>query len=105
MDILEQAKQKIVYLHTCDSAYIIAHAAWSACDHRMYPGPCAMDISSGLDSENREIVFGLQNITNQPDFSNSDQEAMLHWLHARGYSKWLAKKFKTHAKKLIWWER
>lgn len=104
MEILEQAKQQISYLHTCDSAYILAHAAWSACDHRMYPGPCAMEIGSSLDGTRKQLVFQLQQITNQPDFSNSDQAEMLRLLHARGYTKYLCKQFKTTAKKLIDWE-
>lgn len=104
MEILEQAKQKINYLHTCDAAYILAHAAWSACDHRMYPGPSIFEVSCDLDASNKQIIFGLMQIAQQPDFSNSDQAEMLRWLHDRGYTKYLCKQFKTTAKKLIDWE-
>lgn len=104
MQVLEQVKGRINTLQTCDAAYILAHAAWSACDHRMPPGPCAMEVSSKLDSNNRELVFQLQQITNQPDFSNSDQAEMLRWLHSAGYTRYLCKQLKTKKNKLIDWE-
>lgn len=104
MEVLELAKERINALHTCDSAYIIAHAAWSACDHRMQPGPCAMEISSKLDERHTRLVFQLQQITVQPDFDNSDQAEMLRWLHKKGYTKYLCKQLKTTKAKLIDWE-
>lgn len=103
MELLKKVKQKIASLHTCESAYLLAHAAWSACDHRQLPGPSAMEISSGLDDSNKKLVFQLQHITLFPDYSNSDQAEMLRWLHNSGYSKYVAKRAKTTMKKLIDW--
>lgn len=103
MDLLQRVKQKINSLHTCDSAYILAHAAWSACDHRQIPGPSAMEVSSVLDENNKKLVFQLQQITLFRDYDNSEQAEMLRWLHNVGYSKYVAKRAKTTMKKLIDW--
>ena len=104
MNVLEEVKKKIAYLTTCSSAYLLAHAAWSACDHRCLPGPSVLDISADLDSECQKYIFNLQQITSFPDYSNSDQAEMLRWLHKNGYSSYVAKKVKTTKNKLVDWE-
>ena len=106
MQLLEAVKKKITYLHTCRGAYILAHAAWSACDHRYLPGPSALEISANLDLGNIELVHMLQQITGMADYSNPDQAEMLRWIHEQpfGYSNYIAKQLKTTKKKLIDWE-
>lgn len=103
MEILDQVRNKIMYLHTCNAAYILAHAAWSACDHRELPGPSVISVSASLDSSNVELVYRLQQITTHMDYSNDDQAKMLRWLHDNGYSRYVAKQVKTTMKKLIDW--
>jgi len=104
MMLLEIVKKRIDYLDSCTAAFILAHAAWSACDHREQPGPSALHISYSLDSSNIELVTQLQKITCCDDYSNSDQVEMLKWLHSSGYSKYIARRLKTTIKKLVDWE-
>lgn len=104
MDLLDKVKQKIDSLYSCDAAYILAHAAWSACDHRKPPGPSALEVSAKLDSSNTEIVQQLYDITAHYDYSNADQTEMLRWLHQRDFSGYIAKQLKTTKKKLVDWE-
>lgn len=103
MKLLEDVKNKIIYLHTCSAAYILAHAAWSACDHRELPGPSALRVSVALDSSNKELVYQLQQITSCHDYSNDDQAEMLKWLDSNDYSNYVAKQVKTTRKKLADW--
>jgi len=103
MELLDDIKQKINYLGTCTAAYILAHAAWSACDHRELPAPSALKISVSLDSSNVEMVAQLQQITTCHDYSNSDQAEMLRWLDSNGYSGYVAKQVKITKKKLVDW--
>lgn len=103
MQVLDNAKAKISQLSGCHAAYLLAHAAWSACDHRELPGPSCLETSSTLDASNKELLFSLQQISCLPDYSNSDQAAMLRWLHEQGYSSYIAKKVKTTKAKLVDW--
>lgn len=104
MNILEQVKQKITSLYGCDSSYILAHAAWSACDHRNFNGPSALAVSTGLDSGNKGLVNRLYDITSHYDYSNVDQAEMLKWLHENEFSGYIAKQLKTTKKNLVDWE-
>lgn len=104
MVLLDKVKKKIDYLHTCSAAYILAHAAWSACDHRLLPGPSALEISCSLDQDNYDLVVQLQRLSVCTDYDNSAQAEMLRWLHSAGYSKYVAKKVKSTMKKLVDWE-
>lgn len=103
MDILERTKTKIASLSGCSAAYLLAHAAWSACDHRELPGPSFLELSSTLDGSNKELAWQLMNISVLGDYSNRDQAEMLYWLHDRGYSSYVAKQLKTTKKKLVDW--
>lgn len=103
MDLLEKVKFKIAELNTCSAAYILAHAAWSACDHRELPGPSVLEVSHRLDKGNIDLVSQLQNITRCTDYSNTDQAEMLRWLHSSGYSKHVAKQVKKTMKTLVDW--
>lgn len=103
MQLLNEVKAKIQYLHTCTAAYLLAHAAWSACDHRKLPGPSTLQISAALDHSNKHLIAELQRITDQPDYSNRDQAEMLCWLHDNGYSGYVAKQLKTTKNKLVDW--
>ena len=103
MNLLEQVKGKITELHTCDAAYILAHAAWSACDFRMLPGPCVFKVSVALDGGNAELISKLQRLSLEVDFHNGDQAEMLRWLHTNGYSAYVAKKVKMTKKNLVDW--
>lgn len=104
MKLLETIKQRISSLSGCEAAYILAHASWSACDHRKFSGPSALQTSSALDSSNQELVWMLYAITSQADYSNNAQAAMLRWLNERGYTSYVAKQLKTTKKKLVDWE-
>jgi len=104
MKLLDIVKTKIVKLHTCSAAYLLAHAAWSACDHRELPGPSALEMSATLDAGNLELVNYLQRITTMDDYSNPDQAEMLRWLDQAGYTSYVAKQLKTTRKKLVDWE-
>jgi len=95
MQILEAVKQKLNYLNDSPAAYLLAHAAWSACDHRELPGPSALRVSAVMDSGNIDLVNQLQRITTCPDYSNDDQFEMLGWLHSKGYSNHIAKQVKV----------
>lgn len=103
MKILDVVKERILSLNTCSAAYLLAHAAWSACDHRKLPGPSALEISVVLDEKNTRLFFHLCQISGFHDYSNDDQAAMLHWLHEAGYSKYVAKQVKMPKKKLVDW--
>jgi len=103
MDLLEEVKGKIADLHTCDAAYILAHAAWSACDFRMLPGPCVFEVSVSLDAGNAVLISRLQRLSLENDFHNGDQALMLRWLHDNGYSAYVAKQVKMTKKKLVDW--
>lgn len=100
MILLEQVKKKIAALHTCPAAYILAHAAWSACDHRDVPGPSALTISSRLDSNNINLLSQLQQITTREDYSNSDQAEMLRWLHSRVLQQICSQANQNHCEKI-----
>ena len=104
MKLLEIMKEKILYLGGCSAAYIVAHAAWSACDHRSLPGPSVLEVSASLDEGNKELLTQLNQITLFTDYSNSDQAEMLRWLHKAGYSSYVAKQVKMAKNKLIDWE-
>lgn len=104
MKLLEQVKEQLLALHSCDSAFILAHAAWSACDGRKLSGPSCLEISAGLDDTNKTLVAKLNGITMQTDYSNSDQSEMLRWLHAQRYSRYIAKTLKMAKTKLVDWE-
>jgi hypothetical protein len=103
MQLLDEVKNKILYLDTCTAAYLLAHAAWSACDHRKLPGPSTLQISAALDRSNKHLVTELQRITGHPDYSNRDQSEMLRWLNDKGYTSYVAKQLKTTKKKLVDW--
>ncbi len=100
MEILELVKERITYLSHCSGAYRMAHAAWSACDHRDLPGPSVLEISVGLDEGNKELYFKLCKIITYPDYSNDDQAEMLRWLDEAGYSKYVAKQVKMTQKQV-----
>jgi len=103
MHLLEEVKAKIIYLSSCTAAYLLAHAAWSACDHRKLPGPSVLQLSAALDHSNKELINQLQRITDQPDYSNRDQAEMLRWLNDHGYTAYIAKQLKTTKNKLVDW--
>jgi hypothetical protein len=103
MKLLEEVKNKISYLEHCSSAYILAHAAWSACDHRLINGPSILECTGKLDTSNRILINELQQITSYDDYSNADQASMLAWLHENQYSSYIAKKVKMTHKKLVDW--
>jgi hypothetical protein len=103
MKLLEEVKEKITYLHTCSAAYILAHAAWSACDHRSLPGPSTLEVSAQLDDDNIKLIGDLQRITRKTDYSNTDQAEMLRWLDSNCYSSYVAKQVKITKKKLVDW--
>ena len=99
MQILESVKRQLTRLHTCSSAYVLAHAAWSACDHRALPGPSLLEISSQLDESNKRLVNHLMHISSSVDYRNDDQAEMLRWLDKSGYSAYVAKQVKMTKKK------
>ena len=103
MDLLEEVKNKIADLHTCDAAYILAHAAWSACDFRMLPGPCVFEVSVSLDAGNAELVSRLQRLSLENDFHNGDQALMLRWLLLCACREYEGKRVKMTKKKLVDW--
>ncbi len=103
MKLLDTVKRKISLLGGCSAAYILAHAAWSACDHRKLPGPSTLEISVVLDEGNTRLFFHLNQITGFPDYSNDDQAEMLRWLDEAGYSRYVAKQVKMPKKKLVDW--
>lgn len=103
MEILEIAKKRLNFLDTCSAAYLLAHAVWSACDHRKIPGPSTLEISVVLDKSNTELFFKLNEITTFSDYSNDDQAEMLRWLDEAGYSSYVAKTVKIPKKKLVDW--
>lgn len=103
MKLLEEVKQKLIYLNDCSAAFVVAHAAWSACDHRELPGPSALSISATLDNDNIHLIGQLQQITTNIDYSNDDQAEMLRWLNNKGYSRYIAKQVKVKLSKLVDW--
>ncbi len=103
MELLERVKAKINKLGRCSAAYILAHAAWSSCDHRELPGPSLLRVSVALDPSNTELFFQLNQITTYSDYSNDDQAEMLRWLDKSGYSGYVSKQVKVTKKKLIDW--
>ena len=83
MESLDKAKKMIVKMGKCKAAYTVAHAAASACNQNY--GVSLLRISAGLDYQNKELVAELFNITNQADYSNADQDEMMHWLSINGW--------------------
>jgi hypothetical protein len=73
MQLIDETIEKIKFLGCCSGAYRLAHALYSACHHGKFPGPNLLNISSGLDRSNKELVFRLMDITLEPDYSNADQ--------------------------------
>lgn len=104
MKLLNVVKDRISSLGGCSGAYLLAHAAWSACDHRKLPGPSSLEISVVLDEKNTRLFFHLCKISGFHDYSNDDQAEMLRWLHEKGYSSYVAKQVKMYKNKLVDWE-
>ncbi len=80
MQIIETVKEQIKDNKFSSSSEILAHALYSACHHGNFPGPNLQNISSSLDAKNKELVWGLINISQYDDYSNNDQSQAIQWI-------------------------
>lgn len=103
MNLLDRIEKKIESLGRSGGAYVMAHATWSACDHRKVCGPSSLEISVALDPSNKELVDQLNRITQESDYCNEHQAAMLNWLHEHKFSEYVAQKVKIEPKLLVDW--
>lgn len=83
MESLDNVRNKMIKMGRCKATYTLAHGAASACNQKY--GVSFLRICVGLDFENKQLILGLFDIANQHDFSNRDQDEMLHWLDMNGY--------------------
>ncbi len=83
MKSLDNVRNKMIIMGKGKATSTLAHAAASACSQNY--GVSFLRICVGLDPANKNLVLGLFNIANQPDFSNKDQDEMLYWLDNNGY--------------------
>lgn len=81
--LINEMMAQIEYLHRCNAAYLMAHALYSACHHGDFPGPNILNLSSGLDRGNKELVGRLLYLTSEPDYSNDAQDNARDWIEAR----------------------
>ncbi len=79
MKIIDQTIEKIMFLKDGDSAFTLAQCLLSACSSK-FKAPSFLDISANLDTNNKELIKRLLDITNEPDYSNADQELAISWL-------------------------
>ena len=75
MQILDQALEALERCKHSGAGSLLAGAILSACRHDSYTAPALLDMSVTLDSDNRDIVWGLLCISQQPDYSNDAQRA------------------------------
>lgn len=78
MKIIDTVIAQIAEHPNTGSSGVLADALASACNshHKV----SLIDASVRLDANSRRLFINLAQITQQPDFSNADQNAALAWL-------------------------
>ncbi|QUX98237.1 hypothetical protein C0J08_21120 [Marinomonas sp. CT5] len=84
-ELFERIKSILVEQPHSDSSTVIAKALASACNNSY--SVSMLDISTKLDSKNRNLINSLTHIYSFEDYSNSLQDETLHWLREKKFIK------------------
>ena len=82
---LEEIKNQLEKNGRCSSNHLLAQVAASGCNENY--GVNLYQASYKLDKYDKKLMWGLTNITLQPDFSNKAQYEMMVWLESEGWLK------------------
>ena len=85
MKIIDKVIAQISEHRFSGSSEYLAMALASACNNHYKIS--MLDASVKLDTENKNLLFELMNIAQQPDFSNDAQDNALHWLRENDFIK------------------
>lgn len=83
MKIIDEVIAQIDKHKFSGSSQFLAEALASACNSRHKVS--MLDASVKLDSHSKELLIGLMQIAQQPDYSNADQGEALTWLRENEY--------------------
>ena len=76
MKLFDEIYQHIGERKGTNSSFLLAQAPLSACSNS-FRGPSLLDVSVGLDHENKEIIVRLMNVRTGADYSNTAQDMMV----------------------------
>lgn len=82
-ELFEKIKKQLEKHPHTDSSVLLANAMASACNSSY--GVSMLECSIILDSDSKELLWGLANVRSLPGYSNAVQDSVLRWLRDNEY--------------------